>query len=208
MRRVTICVLILLAYSLSVSAQTLYGSGVAPEDALVRLLNISNDARMLELGAAEIQAESYGTLTDYFPVFSGMHFIEFQEDWIEFIAESGVYYTVVISDREVRIFTDQAHTNPAKAQLYFYNLTDEPGSLKVDADGTAVFSDIDPWSSAQMAINPLQISFALCLKNDKVETLPILPLSRGGSVSVFLIQNLTTGGFSSVYAEAEIGADS
>lgn len=165
----------------SLFGQSLYGSGISPESALVRVIFTSeNDIRDIQIGN-----ETYNGSKLYYPVAPGMYFFNVSGNFVEIVTKSGKYYTLIIDSDRCLVFEDEKHTAPAKNQIYLYNtLTDRKVSLLVSSSGDLLFENLEPGKSIQRAVNPLKVSFSV--KDDAGESreLGSLPMSRGGSTSV------------------------
>ncbi|MDC7222247.1 MAG: alginate O-acetyltransferase AlgF [Spirochaetales bacterium] len=184
--------------ALSLTAQSLYGSGIPAESALVRCILLNEtDRTSLFLGGVRLPLDEPGVIPPYYPIGSGMYFVSAGGQEIEMFARSGAYYTLVLSGSGIQLFEDSAHDDPVRSQLYLYNLTDSPCTLEADGAGT-VFDSLNGGESAQVALNPLKIGFTL-RNGDKEYHWDSLPLERGGSVTLLLY------GKGALAEEAQVG---
>jgi hypothetical protein len=171
--------------TLSLSAQTLYGSGIPVESALVRCIILTETNRnTLLLGGVSIPLDDLGEITPYYPVGSGMYFLSVGGDELEMVAQSGAYYTLIFSGSEIRLFEDTAHNDPVRSQLYLYNLSEAPCTLVADG-ASVVFGNLPGGDSQQILLNPLDIGFTLSAEGKECHW-DSLPLARGESVSILL----------------------
>lgn len=173
----------LLLGSGSLFGQSLYGSGIPAQAALVRCVELDGTAQNLFLGSTIIPAQGEGSVSSYFPVAPGMYFLQAGASEAEFIPQSGVYYTVLLSSQEIVILEDQAHDDPIRSQIYLYNLSSSE-SCSLQASGQVILEDTPSMASRQVVINPVGIPFTLVASGKEI-FLESLPLSRGGSVSLF-----------------------
>ncbi len=108
---------------------------------------------------------------------------------MEFILKSGKYFTLIISDEQCQIFEDTEHNSPGKTQIYFYNLaTNGDATFHITDKTDAVFQNTPSNTSAQVAINPLDINFTITMGSGKSIKLGSLPMTRGGSTGVILYE--------------------
>ncbi|MBI9097366.1 MAG: alginate O-acetyltransferase AlgF [Spirochaetaceae bacterium] len=190
--------------SVSLTSQSLYGSGISADDALVRIIFTDSVPDMnIEIGSINFSTADRSLSSKYHAVSPGMYFFEIGSEWIEFIPRSGKYFTLVIEESGCLIFEDKEHKSPAKTQLYFYNLLKtEKATFHVTDAGEILFRDISPETSEQIAINPLNIPFSITTLSGKSIDLGSIPMNRGGSVSVLLMENKYK--FRSIIINAEI----
>ena len=186
------------------NSQSLYGTGISPESALVRVIYADSvENPDIEIGniiftAANVQESSF-----YHPVSPGMYFFELGNDWIEFIPQSGKYFSLIISKGNCIVFEDMEHKAPAKAQIYFYNLLEKSdASLVVSGSLDIVLENVKPLDSSQIAINPLNIEFAISTDLDEQIEIGSIPMKRGGSTSVILMKD--NDGLKTMTVEAEV----
>lgn len=178
--------LLFFAIAASISSQSLYGSGISPESALVRTIFLNEDKEFVfEVGNISFYSSQRELSKKYHPVSPGMYFLEFQEEWLEMIPQSGKYYSIIVLDNKCLIFEDLEHTSPAQNQIYFYNCLDsETASIVVSQTGDQLFSNVSSKDSIQRAVNPLNINFSLTTETGEVYELGSLPMERGGSTTI------------------------
>ncbi|MBN2657462.1 MAG: alginate O-acetyltransferase AlgF [Spirochaetales bacterium] len=180
---------LLLTASISLSGQSLYGSGISPDSALVRVIFAGSDSNLkIEIGAETFSASEPEKSAPYHQISPGMYFIGGSDDFLEIMPMSGKYYTLIFTETGSFVFEDIEHDAPAKSQVYFYNCYGETASLLVSGTGDPLFSQIPPGESVQRAVNPLKTGFALKAESGKNLELGPLPMSRGGSTSVILFE--------------------
>ena len=151
---------------------------------MVRFINYSSNKNLnIKLGDFEFKNKNDYL---YYPVAPGMHFIELNEDWIELLVKSNEYYTIIALEGGLQTFHDIKHKNPAKAQIYLYNLLDYNCSLKAGEEYLDVFKKIEKFQSSQVSVNPINESFYLYVEDNEVAQIASLPLKRGGSSSIII----------------------
>ncbi|MBB6482378.1 alginate O-acetyltransferase AlgF [Spirochaeta isovalerica] len=190
MKKVSLMLLLSWIVSISLAAQSLYGSGISPESALVRVIFAEPRTNMeIHIGSETFSTAESRESALYHQIGPGMYFIEAGDDFLEIIPMSGKYYTLIFTAAGSFAFEDIEHEAPAKNQIYFYNCLEETASLYVSETGDDLFSDINPGQSVQRAVNPLEIDFALKSGSGKILELGPLPMTRGGSTSVIVYGN-------------------
>lgn len=172
----------------SLGAQSLYGSGIPAEAALVRCVQLAPSGKdTVYVGATPIPLNGPETASPYYPVGPGLYFVAAGNTEAEVFARSGGYYTLVLTRDGLTAFEDIAHDDPVRCQIYLYNLSDESCTLTADGAGP-VFKGLPPGQSRQIAVNPLEIGFTLTGEGEGASGghhWDSLPLERGGSVSLF-----------------------
>lgn len=167
-------------------ARSIYGAGIDGEAALVRLVDAGASAALsVRIGGIVLSTTKTGDSTSYRPVAPDIYMITYAGKRLEFLPETGSWYTIVATSHSLLVFTDEKHLDPARAQLYFYNITQAALELRT-ADGSArVLGPLPPGSSAQVAVNPIAVSLAAYGEGKKAGSDIELRLDRGSSYSVF-----------------------
>lgn len=168
----------------------LYGES-APEDAAcVRLFNASETSGpfKIDLGTTRLKTKGFTDISAYRPVRPDIYQVKIGELQQEVVAGVGKYYTLVYLPDSLIVFDDPAHTDPARAQLFLYNLTYMSNLTLMTADGQTVVVDaVAPRESKDAKVNAMPITFALFQGGDLLQTLPELALKRGQSYSIFVM---------------------
>jgi alginate O-acetyltransferase complex protein AlgF len=170
--------------------RSVYGPEVPGDAAFVRLVNaIPGKVPLeIELGATRYKPLGWATASPYRPVTPDIYQLEASGHEGEIIAKSGRYYTIVCAPAGISIYEDPAHTDPARAQLFLYNLSP---LAKIDlrtADGkTGVISGVGPRSSGLAVVNAVRVPLAVFSNGTSIAGLGDLGLTRGSSFSVFVL---------------------
>ena len=188
-------------------APSLYGSGVAESAIVVRLVNASSGgAQSLQIGAQTLDAAAFGSASAYKPVAADIYTLFYGGKRFEFLPEIKSYYTIVALDSGLVVLKDARHTDPARAQLYFYNMSaDAAADLKTSDGSVTVLPAVAPRSSAQVAVNPLTLKLAAFQSGLRVGGEHALSMSRGSSYALFLA--LKNGVAQSFIVSASVQAD-
>ena len=182
----------LLAAPISASAQTrsVYGPEVPGSSAFVRVVNAlpAVPSLALELGATEFAPLPFAGVSPYRPVTPDIYQVEAGGSAAEIIPKSGTYYTVVCGPKGITVLEDPAHVDPARAQVFLYNMSSLPALDLKTADGkTAVISGVRPGASGVKVVNAVSVSLAVWNGATRVGAVGDLGLARGSSFSVFVL---------------------
>jgi alginate O-acetyltransferase complex protein AlgF len=188
-------------------APSLYGAGVAESAILVRLVNASSGgAHSLQIGAQTLEAEAFGAASAYKPVAADIYTLFYGGKRYEFLPETKSYYTIVALDSGLAILKDTRHADPARAQLYFYNMSDGAAADLKTADGSlTVLPAVAARSSAQAAVNPISLKLAAFRGGVRAGGEHALSMARGSSYALFLA--LKNGAAQSFIVTATVQAD-
>lgn len=183
---------ILLALSTLAAAETrsVYGPPVPGDAAFVRIVNAIPGKALLEieLGATRFVPLGWAKASPYRPVTPDIYQLEAAGNEGEIIAKSGRYYTVACTPTGISIYEDPAHTDPARAQLFLYNLSALPLMDLRTADGKSrVISGVSPRSAGTAIVNAVRVSLAVFSNGASIAGLGDLGLARGSSFSVFVL---------------------
>jgi len=170
--------------------RSVYGPQAPGDAAFVRLVDAIPGKTHLEI---EIGATRYGALgwtevSPYRPVTPDIYQLEAAGNEAEIIAGSGRYYTVVCMPTGITVYEDPAHTDPARAQLFLYNLSPLPQIDLRTADGKSrVISGVGPRSAGLAVVNAVRVALAVFSEGTSIAGLGDLGLERGSSFSVFVL---------------------
>ena len=107
---------------------------------------------------------------------------------LEIIPVSGRYYTVAVLPDAIVVLEDPAHTDPARAQLFLYNLSSLARVELTTADGkTTVIAGVASRSSGLAVVNAVAARLAVRSGGTQVKAIGDLGLARGSSFSVFVL---------------------
>ena len=177
---------LLAAMPTAAQSRSIYGAGVDEDSVLVRLVNAgATNPTEVRIGALKLSVPALGA-TPYRPTLADIFIISYAGKRYEFIPEAGSYYTLIESGDKLVILNDVKHTNRARAQIYFYNMTGgTPAELKTSDGKTSLVGPCAAGSSAQIAVNPVSLTLAVYQDGEKSSTDMPVKLERGASFSVF-----------------------
>jgi alginate O-acetyltransferase complex protein AlgF len=186
--------------------QSVYGPSAPGDSAFVRVLSLLPDPVRISLGATRIGPVPPSTVSSYQPVLPDIYLVRAAGKELEVVPKSGAWLTIACTPKGIILFDDPPHTDPARAQIFLYNLTMLPSLDLRTADGkTTVLAGVKSGASAQVVVNALTVSLALY--NGKALVMPVgtLALQRGSSFSVFALgQNAAV---SVLTAKADVKVD-
>jgi alginate O-acetyltransferase complex protein AlgF len=186
---ITTCFVLLLAAAaapLGAAPQSVYGPSAPGDSAFVRVVSLLADPLRVSLGATRIGPVGYGTVSSYFPVVPDIYVVRAGGAELEVVPKSGGYLTIACTPKGIILFDDPPHTNPARAQVFLYNLTSLPSLDLKTADGkTAVIAGVKNGESAQVVVNAVTAALAVYSGTTLVKAVGSLALQRGVSYSVF-----------------------
>ncbi len=180
-----------IAVSLPLSAQgprSVYGPSTPGDSAFVRVISLLPDPVRISLGATRIGPVAPRTVSDYRPVVPDIYLVRAGGQALEVVPKSGTWITLACTPKGIIAFEDPPHTDPARAQLFLYNLSSIASVDLKSADGkTTVLAGVKSGSSAQVVVNAVTVSFALFDRGALVKPIGALRLERGSSFSVFAL---------------------
>ena len=183
---------ILLALSTCAAAESrsVYGPQVPGDTAFVRLVNAipGKIPLEIELGATRYGPLGYAKASPYRPSTPDIYQFEAAGNEGEIVAKSGRYYTIACTPAGISIFEDPAHTDPARAQLFVYNLSVLPRIDLRTADGkSTAIAGVRPGSFGLAVVNAVRVPLAVFSNGTSIAPLGDLGLARGASFSVFVL---------------------
>lgn len=170
--------------------RSVYGPSAPGDSAFVRLINLLPDPVRVGLGATIIGPAARAEVTPYRPVVPDVYLARIKGREREVVPKAGTYLTIASTPGGIVLFDDPPHTDPARAQLFLYNLTMIPSISLKSADGrTPVISNVRPDSSASVVVNAVSVGLAVFTGESLVKPLGVLELKRGASFSVFALKD-------------------
>lgn len=213
MQRFTVTVMLLTAVAISLSAQDGLYAPSRPEDAaLVRVVNLSahDESARIDAGPVRFEPLDPATVGPYRPVPTGVYLLGDPERTM-FTPAPETFVTIVTghdpsTPGSVHLFTDEAHDDPARAQLVFYNLTSRILSLVAVPTGTVVFDEVPSQRSRSIAVNAINVDLEIRDGDDALGRTTV-DLSRGASFSIFAADAHDERDERLVTAEATVATD-
>ncbi len=171
-------------------SKSVYGPETPGNSAFVRFVNATpGEPLSLELGATAYEPLKYGAVSAYKPVTPDIYQLYVSDDLDqEVIPKSGAYYTIACLPKAIVVFSDPPHVDPARVQLFLYNLSSLAKLDLKTADGkTAVIAAVASKASGMKIVNAVAVSLAVFNGQKKVGPVGDLGLERGSSFSVFVL---------------------
>lgn len=181
---------LLLPLSATAGEEALYAPVPPADSAFVRTVNAGDDSvPPVRLDGSAFPAGEQKAVSDYAVIKQGEHVLTIGEENQPITIDAGQYYTVVVlKDGAVKILKDALIENPAKATIYFYNLSDAAAAtLEVPSYKATIFENIAVGEGASREINAVS-GFSLAVKADGKDAGKIdgIELKRQQGISVFL----------------------
>lgn len=170
--------------------RSVYGPQAPGDVAFVRVVNAiaGKTPVQVDLGATRYDQLGFAEVSPYRPVVPDIYQIRAAGHEQEIIPKSGRYYTIVCAPKGIHVLEDVAHTDPARAQLFLYNVSSLPRVDLKTADGkTSVIYDVLPHKSGQVVVNAIAVAFAVFSDGALVGEVGDPGLERGSSFSVFVL---------------------
>jgi alginate O-acetyltransferase complex protein AlgF len=168
--------------------RSVYGPSAPGDSAFVRVVNLLPDPVRVSLGATRIGPVTVSTVSSYEPVVPDVYQVRAGGNEREVVPQSGAWLTIACTRQGIVLFTDPPHTDPARAQVFLYNLSSLPSLDLKTADGkTAVIGGVAKEASAQVVVNAVTVTLAVFSGATRVGDAGKLPLARGSSYSVFAV---------------------
>lgn len=173
----------------SAGEEALYAPVPPSDSAFVRAVNATGDAALsATLDGAKFPAGVQESVSDYAVIKQGDHALKVGASDQALKIEAGQYYTIVVLKGGVaKVIKDALIENPAKAMIYFYNLSDAAAAtLEAPSHNATIFENIAAGEGKSREINA--VAFSLSVKADAAEAGKVdnLELKRQQGNSVFL----------------------
>ncbi len=179
-----VLVLLLLTAALLPAGDGLYGPPDT-ESAQVRVFNAGTERNFGDIGPLRIGPLGPGELSPYFQLGSGVYIAASPRGTVTLVAGEGSYSTVVIRDGGLSLFTDERLTDPGRAQIAFYNLSERDDLSLRTADGAQpIIQGLAPGESSAVVVNPVSVELGVFAGNTRVASVGNPGLARGESVSI------------------------
>ncbi|MFI7857508.1 alginate O-acetyltransferase AlgF [Pseudomonas promysalinigenes] len=162
---------------------------VAPADsAFVRVLNLSDSNIDVSLsGKVNPQRVAAGQLSGYRFTPAGPHKITIAGKSIEPQLKANAASTVVYDGKQLKLISDKYVNEPKKAQIAFYNLTQNPAALKTSDGKHDVVQTLGNGETGTRMVNEIKIDFAAYQQDTKVASFDEQFLKKGRSYSYVLL---------------------
>jgi hypothetical protein len=108
----------------------LYAPSVPTDAALVRVVNLqtSKPAPRVDIGPLRFAPVAAGEVTPYRPAPPGVYVVGGRAAGVEFLPEPGKFYSIVAdSDGALTVVEDEAHRDPARAQIVLFQFQRRDG---------------------------------------------------------------------------------
>ncbi|XUY27090.1 alginate O-acetyltransferase AlgF [Agrobacterium sp. rho-8.1] len=161
----------------------LYGKAADPKASFVRV--VSFDQQAATIGGKSVPTQG---VSAYVNVDAGPVEISSGGQSTVMTAEPGKYYTMTMGMNGERIFSDAVKNDPAKAQLYLYNLSDlASADLFVPAAKAVALKGVAAGESKDVALKaPLSLAFEIQKDGLAVAKTETIDLKRKAAYSIVI----------------------
>lgn len=175
--------------ALAAGEEELYAPVPPADSAFVRAVNLTGDAGLaVQLGGLPFPAGMIDSVSDYAVIKQGEHKLSYGDKSQAVTIEAGNYYTLVVAkEGDAKVLEDALIENPAKAVIYFYNLSDAAAaSLLAPSHNATIFEGIASGASTSREINAATLDLAVKADGADIAGLEQIKLQRQAGVSIFL----------------------
>ncbi|MCP5163046.1 MAG: alginate O-acetyltransferase AlgF [Hahellaceae bacterium] len=188
------CVTLLLAINGSAALAAdgngaLYDAQAPADAAFIRVLNLDNTAAdVLVSGKSASQKISAGQLGGYLFVDAGAHQVTVNSATTQLDVGKSSAKTLIFNHNGLTSLDDTYSDDSKKALVAFYNLTQQPLTLKTLDGKHAIVADIGPMSNGARKVNELKIAFAAYQGDQQIAVFDETFLKKGRSYSFLAIE--------------------
>jgi alginate O-acetyltransferase complex protein AlgF len=166
----------------------LYDAVAPAGSAYLRVLNLSPDAaELIVSGKTAAQKINGGQLGNYLFVAPGAHKVTVNQSSLELNLPAKSALSLVFDGNSLLQIADNYVEDTKKAQIAFYNLTDQPLTLKTLDGKHAIVDSVTPNQSGTRMVNEIKIGFAAYAGDRNVAQFSELFLKKGRSYSYVVI---------------------
>lgn len=166
----------------------LYDAVAPAGSAYIRVLNLASGmAEMMVSGKTAAQKVNGGQLGNYLFVAPGAHKVTIGQASLALNLPAKSALTLVYDGSSLLQIADNYVEDSKKAQIAFYNLTDQPLALKTRDGKHAVVDGVTPNQTATRMVNEIKIGFAAYAGERNVAQFAELFLKKGRSYSYVVI---------------------
>lgn len=155
--------LLLMPLTASFAQDGLYGAQAPENAAYIRLINLSSNAKSIELTGKDkpLQASAYNSSVYTFIDPNELTLELSNGQTLKHDFKPNEAYTIVSNDEKVFVTSTPFESNAKKASVYLYNLLSQPLSLKTVDGKHAVIKAIKSNQVGMREVNGIKIAFAL-----------------------------------------------
>ena len=170
------------------SSAGLYGPVAPAGSAYVRVLNLSTaPAQVMLSSKSKSQKVNAGQLGAYLFTAPGTRTVTVNQTAQDIDLQSNSAYTLVYDGSSLASIVDPYANDPKKALVAFYNLTEQPLTLKTQDGKHAIVDSIGKNDSGVRPVNEVKIGFAAFNGEQSVATFDEALLKKGRSYSYVVV---------------------
>lgn len=175
----------------------LYDPAPPADSAFVRIINATGATVDATVGGASYSGVTAPGISSYRIIPQGEQEVKIGDFSEKLNIAAGKYYSLALTEKdgkkELTPLDDAIIKNPAKAMVYFYNLSDAPtSSLHAVKQKADIIADVKPGTSGSREVNALTIDVGVNAEGKEIKSFPGVELKRRTGVS-FLLSGTGTG---------------
>ncbi len=181
--------LLCVPFSAMAGEEDLYAPVPPADSAFVRTVNLTaDDGLAIQLDGAAFPAGDVASVSNYAVIKQGAKTLTAGDRTQPLTIEAKQYYTIAVPKTgEAKLLKDAPIENPAKAMIYFYNLSDAAdAALDAPSHKATIFEKVAAGTNASRDINATTIDLAVKADGAEVTKLEKIELVRQAGVSIFL----------------------
>lgn len=170
--------------------EALYDPEPPADSAFVRLINAAGE-KSVNGTLGDVSFTEVADVSPYAVLKAGTYDLSVGQAKKSVEVTAGTSYSFAYrkrGDKETLVsFEDAPMTDPSKAMMYFYNLSDRKAALRAPNFNTDILSGIAAGTSQSKALNALTVDVALTVDNADVAVFPGIALKRRTGYSFVII---------------------
>ncbi len=184
----TALALLCVPFTAMAGEEDLYAPVPPADSAFVRTVNLTvDDGLAIQLDGAAFPAGEIASVSNYAVIKQGEKNLTAGEHKQPLTIEAKQYYTIAVSKDDAKLLKDAPIENPAKAMIYFYNLSDAAdATLDAPSHKATIFEKVAAGTNASRDINATTIDLTVKADGAEVAKLEKIELVRQAGVSIFL----------------------
>jgi len=184
----------------------LYDPAPPADSAFVRVINAAAgaEATAVKVGDYSFGQLAYPAISPYSIVKQGEYDVVIGAATQKVTIEAGNYYTIAhTADSKIVPLQDELLSNPAKARVYFYNISDAPKAELMASDhGKAILADVASSTGNSREVNALKLNLQVKAGDVVVNDYADVQLKRRVGTSFVLTGK--AGAYKSLMVENEV----
>lgn len=178
--------LVFVLAAVSAPAEGLYAPSVPEDAALVRVVNATPEEVSIDIGPLRFPALAAYSGSAYRPLRGDVFVLAHAGERAVLTPQPKAFFSVILLPDGVVVMPDERHTDPARSQLVFYNLTGEHlDFVAVEPEATLV-AGVPPREGVLRVVNAITVRVGAATGGDVVYD-DLLELDRGESYTLVVL---------------------